>query len=359
MEQQDLQLICQQLQQAGNTVLCYQTNGDLLWPDDGSAARTAPETWELPRRSPDGTPQEGVFLLYHSDVLCCVHQERLCLGQQEVILVQICRTSAGEIFFSCPELRQETENQIAAVRQKIFGITNAVSALYNSLEESGRDSGMLLEEQLELLNIIQGNCCRLLRPSMLQLELLKYYQKDEISGETLFPDEELSNFVDSCRNVLGRAMHMTLKAESSCCISANRRRLQNCLLCLILLIRRACPQAARLIWQTKEQGGQLLLSCTASPDGTEVSGRRHSEIQPLYDTVLRSPEEQIVQQFCAAYQAVLLTSRTEQQVQYTLRFPCCQKGKTLSFGSSRTAVNDSLFSPYQIFLSDISDYRFY
>lgn len=358
MEQNDFQQICRWYQQTEDAVLCYGTDGALLWHNDAGAA-AEPEADRLPRFSPDGTPENGTFLLPRGGALCCVRQESRHIGQQDVILVQISSASAGEIFGSCPELHREAENWIAAVRQKIFGITNAVSALYDSLEESGGDPRMLLEEQLEQLNIIQGNCCRLLRPSLLQLELLKYFQKSEISGEALFLDRELSNFVESCRNVLGRTMHIRLETDRLLCIRVNRRRLQNCLLCLILLMRRACPEAARLSWQAKAQDDKILLCCTASPDGTESFSRRHSEAEQLYHTGLRTPEEQIVQQFCDAYNAVLLTSRTEQEIQYTLRFPCCETEKFLSLKSSRAAIDDGMFSPYQIFLSDISGYRFY
>lgn len=357
MEQNDFQQICRWYQQTEDAVLCYGTDGTLLWHNNAGVGAKA-EADRLPRFSPDGTPENGTFLLPRGGTLCCVRQESRHTRQQDVILVQISSTSAGEIFGNCPELHRETENRIAAVRQKIFGITNAVSALYDSLEESG-SSRMLLEEQLEQLNIIQGNCCRLLRPSLLQLELLKYFQKSEISGEALFLDRELSNFVESCRNVLGRIMRIRLETDRPLCICVSRRRLQNCLLCLILLMHRACPEAARLFWQAKAQDDRVLLCCTASPDGTESFSRRHSEAEQLYQTGLRTPEEQIVQQFCAAYDAVLLTSRTEQEVQYTLRFPCCKTEKHLSLNSSRTAIDDSIFSPYQIFLSDISSYRFY
>ncbi|MFR6496788.1 MAG: hypothetical protein ACLUOF_10715 [Ruminococcus sp.] len=78
---------------------------------------------------------------------------------------------------------------------------------------------MILEEQLEQLNIIQGNCCRLMRSSVLRLEQLKYYQNCEVSVRR-FLDRELSNFVESCRMVLGRAIRMTLKRRPICAFSS-------------------------------------------------------------------------------------------------------------------------------------------
>ena len=57
-----------------------------------------------------------------------------------------------------------------------------------------------------------------MRPSVLWLEQLKYVQKNELSGEALFLDRELSNFVESCRMVLGKALKMTADAEKPLCI---------------------------------------------------------------------------------------------------------------------------------------------
>ena len=78
-----------------------------------------------------------------------------------------------------------------------------------------------------------------------------------------------------------------------------------------------------------------------------------------YQTGLRTPEEQVVQHFCRKYHAVLLTSQTDTQAQCTLRFPLHRDIRNLSLESSRREIDDGIFSLYQIFLSDISDYRFY
>ena len=99
-----------------------------------------------------------------------------------------------------PAWCQNIENRIAAVRGQIFGISNAAAALYDVIEEYSDDfPEMLQKEQMEQLNIIKGNCCKLMRPSLCCQEISKYYQKADVSPETIFLDREMSNFVESCR----------------------------------------------------------------------------------------------------------------------------------------------------------------
>lgn len=299
MQQSEFQQIREWYQQFEDAVLFYRMDGTPLWQNHAATLRQDQDGASLPRYAPDGTPETGTFSVRQGSVLYLLRQKQCRIGGTPVILVQICAQPEEELFWSDPDRCHEEENRIAAIRQKVFGISNAVSALYQDLDESSDQiPRMILEEQLEQLNIIQGNCCRLMRSSVLRLEQLKYYQYCEVSGEALFLDRELSNFVESCRMVLGRAIRMTLETAPHLCIFVHRRR-------------------------------------------------------------LRTPEEQVVQHFCRKYHAVLLTSQTDTQAQCTLRFPLHRDIRNLSLESSRREIDDGIFSLYQIFLSDISDYRFY
>ena len=93
------------------------------------------------------------------------------------------------------------------------------------------------------------------------------------------------------------------------------------LLCLILQLRQTMPSASHFTWQAEQQENEAVLRCTAVSDGTEPQSHRHSIPEQLYQTGLRTPEEQVVQHFCRKYHAVLLTSQTDTQAQCTLRFP--------------------------------------
>ena len=235
MQQSEFQQIREWYQQFEDAVLFYAMDGTPLWQNHAATLRQDYAGASLPRYAPDGTPETGTFSVRQGSVLYLLRQKQCRIGGTPVILVQICAQPEEELFWSDPDRCHEEENRIAAIRQKVFGISNAVSALYQDLDESSDQiPRMILEEQLEQLNIIQGNCCRLMRSSVLRLEQLKYYQNCEVSGEALFLDRELSNFVESCRMVLGRAIRMTLETAPHLCIFVHRRRLRVSLLCLIL-----------------------------------------------------------------------------------------------------------------------------
>ena len=232
MQQSEFQQIREWYQQFEDAVLFYRMDGTPLWQNHAATLRQDQDGASLPRYAPDGTPETGTFSVRQGSVLYLLRQKQCRIGGTPVILVQICAQPEEELFWSDPDRCHEEENRIAAIRQKVFGISNAVSALYQDLDESSDQiPRMILEEQLEQLNIIQGNCCRLMRSSVLRLEQLKYYQNCEVSGEALFLDRELSNFVESCRMVLGRAIRMTLKTAPHLCIFVHRRRLRVSLLC--------------------------------------------------------------------------------------------------------------------------------
>lgn len=272
MQQSEFQQIREWYQQFEDAVLFYRMDGTPLWQNHAAALRQDQDGASLPRYAPDGTPETGTFSVRQGSVLYLLRQKQCRIGGTPVILVQICAQPEEELFWSDPDRCHEEENRIAAIRQKVFGISNAVSALYQDLDESSDQiPRMILEEQLEQLNIIQGNCCRLMRSSVLRLEQLKYYQNCEVSGEALFLDRELSNFVESCRMVLGRAIRMTLETAPHLCIFVHRRRLRVSLLCLILQLRQTMPSASRFTWQAEQQENEAVLRCTAVSDGTRAA----------------------------------------------------------------------------------------
>lgn len=282
---------------------------------------------------------------------------------ESVYLVRIDASPYQKAEWENPAFCHETENYAAAMRSQIFGISNAVSVLYHTIEEySDSYSNMMLEELMQQLNIIQGNCCKLMRPSVYLAEMSNYYQNHNVSGEALFLDRELSNFVESCRNVLGRTVRIHLETESYLRIWANRDRLVRCLLCIVVYLQRKEPKLTHLFLKAEAQGEETILSLTASSGGKDEAPSRHSESDPLYQTPLLSPEEQMIRLFCRTYQVTMLTTTTETQNICSLRFPACDESAPLSLHSpikELKELQDDAFSIYQLILSDISSYRFY
>ena len=361
MQQTQLKWIAQWYQQASDYVMAFSGQWELLWQN-----RPCPMLQNITDFgsffpfSPNDKTSSRTSTICHIGELYRVHCDRNLTDGTPLFLVRIDALPYTDLSMENQEWCNDMENRLAAMRSQIFGISNAVAALYCAIEEqSDACPRTLLEEQMQQLNIIKGNCCRLIRPTVLLAEQMRYCQKKDISGSPFFLDREMSNFVESCRMVLGRAIRMTLKTAPHLCIFVHRRRLRVSLLCLILQLRQTMPSASHFTWQAEQQENEAVLRCTAVSDGTEPQSHRHSIPEQLYQTGLRTPEEQVVQHFCRKYHAVLLTSQTDTQAQGTLRFPLHRDIRNLSLESSRREIDDGIFSLYQIFLSDISDYRFY
>ncbi len=259
-----------------------------------------------------------------------------------------------------PAWCQNIENRIAAVRGQIFGISNAAAALYDVIEEYSDDfPEMLQKEQMEQLNIIKGNCCKLMRPSLCCQEISKYYQKADVSPETIFLDREMSNFVESCRNVLGRTVRLRFSSEPYLSISVNRNRFLCAMLYIVSDLCRQFPGHSDLNMTASAQGEEVLLTLLCEAEGTNDIPKRHSAEPALYAPQLLTPEEQVIRLFCQTYHITRFTAVSENKSTCTLRFPPCPTSGPLHLHSPIQKLQDDAFSLYQLILSDISSYRFY
>lgn len=361
MQQNEYSWIEKWYQQTTDYVILFTQQWEKFWQNrDCPMLRHTENARELLGFSQDPVPKPGTVLFPYMGELYSAQIDRHSQEDEILYLVRIARQPFQETAWHNPAWRQERENQIAAMRQKIFGISNAVTELYQTIEESSDAySRMILEELMEQLNIIKGNCCRMMQPSLLWNEMSKYYQSQDISSEAFFLDRELSNFVESCHMVLGRSLRMHLESESHLRIFANRKRLQNCLLCLIMYIRQQRPDITQIYWAAQQQDEQIILTCTAESDGTDDAPNRHSSLEQLYETPLVTPEETVIRLFCKTYHTAVLYTNLENHMVCTLRFPVCSPDVPLSLQSPSQILQDDAFSPFQIFLSDISAYRFY
>ena len=130
MQQSEFQQIREWYQQFEDAVLFYRMDGTPLWQNHAATLRQDQDGASLPRYAPDGTPETGTFSVRQGSVLYLLRQKQCRIGGTPVILVQICAQPEEELFWSDPDRCHEEENRIAAIRQKVFGISNAVSALY-------------------------------------------------------------------------------------------------------------------------------------------------------------------------------------------------------------------------------------
>lgn len=280
--------------------------------------------------------------------------------QQPIYLVRISADSYQKVEWESTAWRHETENQAAAFRSQAFAISNAVSSLYSMLEEYGNYfSHAILNEMMEELNNIQNNCCKLAQPSLCLSELSNYYQNQNIFGKVLFLDRELSNFAESCRNVLGKTFHIRVHAEPFLRIYTNRDRFELCLLYLVVHIQKTNPKITDLYLEASARGDDVLIFFTSHCSRMDLKPEDNEPDSP-YQSDLITPEEQVIRLFCRTYHATLFTSVSENNgIHYTLHFPASDRDAALTLHSPARDLYTDSFSIYQIVLSEFSSYRFY
>lgn len=283
------------------------------------------------------------------------------LDQTAYRFVQIGAVSMEQLQYQDIDWMHQVENQVAEVREQVFGITNAVAALYEGLDDCKEEHpSMLLEAQWQHLNRIRNSCCRILQPSILLLEQCKYYQKRETQAETIFLDLQMSNFVQACRSILGVTVKVTLEAGDHLCVQVHPQRLEYALLCLMLHIFAEHPEITNMQWEVIGKGEQVLLRCSATAMGDDdTQSLYHRTRETLYSTRLSAPTKQILRLFCETYQVMMLYADTDQGHIFTLQFQRHHPGKSFSLKSPARRIQNEMFSPFQIFLSNIADYRFY
>lgn len=304
-------------------------------------------------------PKRGTYTLCHAGELYSFRLDIPENQPEQLFLIRISEKSCQHIGWSDAAWRSEAENHSAALRSQVFGITNAAASLYSLVEETGDQFPQLQDEQLAQLNIICGNCCQLTRAAILWTEQARYHEMEAIFSRPLFLDRELSNFVESCRKILGKAVRINLETASFLCIRVNRQRMTQALLCMLIQLHRDHPEMNLLHLSAEQQENSVVLTVSASSSGKDDMPSRHAVFQPMFSTSLLSMEESILRLFCETYGVVMLNSHAENRVVYTLRFPVCDDMTGLSLESSQTMFRDEAFSIYQIMLADISEYRFY
>ena len=201
MQQTQLKWIAQWYQQASDYVMAFSGQWELLWQN-----RPCPMLQNITDFgsffpfSPNDKASSRTSTICHIGELYRVHCDRNLTDGTPLFLVRIDALPYTDLSMENQEWCNDMENRLAAMRSQIFGISNAVAALYCAIEEqSDACPRTLLEEQMQQLNIIKGNCCRLIRPTVLLAEQMRYCQKKDISGSPFFLDREMSNFVESSR----------------------------------------------------------------------------------------------------------------------------------------------------------------
>ncbi|MFR6496787.1 MAG: hypothetical protein ACLUOF_10710 [Ruminococcus sp.] len=129
--------------------------------------------------------------------------------------------------------------------------------------------------------------------------------------------------------------------------------------CLILQLRQTMPSASV---SPGRQSSRKTRQCCAVPQSPTAQSRSLTATASRSSCIRRGCARRRNRSYSTSAGSITPSCsppKTDTQAQCTLRFPLHRDIRNLSLESSRREIDDGIFSLYQIFLSDISDYRFY
>ena len=138
-------------------------------------------------------------------------------------------------FIKCHGIQEFFINQAGAVRQAITGITLSSSSLHKALEEAD------LYSDQKYLDIIMGNCYKLLKTVANTTELIRYTD-GSIIIKKIDVSTVLKEFTKKCSEILERNIEIRTEVQEDLYIKADMERFVSCLLSLAVLVNGKNPE---------------------------------------------------------------------------------------------------------------------
>ena len=181
----------------------------------------------------------------------------------------------------------------------------------------------------------------------------EYAKLDEYAPQTFNLSQFLDDLVNTCRSVLRRtSIAISCDCEEGICINADPERL---LACLLALITNSAQHVDNFMGE-----GEIRIKATRINDQVSISvmdngyGMERSELDDLLDYSKNKGGLAVVKKFCDVVGTTFLTDTSpDDGFMASFRLPFVKGGA--EFKSSQPIVPISTFSPYNIYLSQISD----
>jgi hypothetical protein len=351
-----LELLKTTYQNDSNCILIFDHTQTLVWtngkPSPFAGIQNLPALFHFPEQA---LPPSGDDSVCVGNVMYDYH----CINVQDTFLILSCNdTPSLDKMIRANEDRNHLENFLAKIRQETFGITNAVSALNELVEEA---DDMLPQNTLyQCLNIIMGNCSRMMKRQYVLRELLQYYEvQQDAHIEPIDCASLLEAFATQSSRVLGKKV--LLHAEPEMAVAVPPQRFEFCLLCMLVILIGTDAIEKQLRIHAQPIGDNAAITMTAYFVGKDTyQPPQLSSFIPLHETTQWEEEYAIIRHFCKAYQATLLESGQADGRSFCLRIPISDISPSHSLHTIDTEkLSHTLISPYHAMLSEISDYRYY
>jgi hypothetical protein len=273
-------------------------------------------------------------------------------SEYEMYVLQIEKSDVLSSFIRNEPVQEFLINQSGTVRQAVTGITVSGNMLQKILEQSE------LYSEEKYLEVIMGNCYKLLRSVMNTNELIRY-SDGSIERKHIDVSRVINEFSAVCREILSPGITLKHTVEKNLFITADPERFTTCLLSMVVFVNGKDPLNDLIFLSCEKIGQWVSITIKSKRSGKEYENRNFSRQSLLYDNGVDS-DVSVIESFCQEFGGTFFTSAEGEGKSCSIKLPFCSDNpEAAEFNSSISPYPTEKFSKYHIALSDIVDILYY
>lgn len=291
---------------------------------------------------------DGKYYINHNGMIYECNVMNISDCEDGVYVIQISGEDVFYSFLTSLGIKEVIINQMGALRDAVLGISFSNEKLRKKMNVNG------MHEDIKYIDIIHGDCCKILRTLTNNIELTHYTDGDFEISKIDF-SHILKKFIAESQKILDEKIYIKHEIEENLYITSNEDRLLSFLMCAIILVndRRRENNVIKISAERKDD----FVSLTITPDRLGIDDVTHnfSKHEDLYNGDAFNTDWMVVNRFCKVFNTtLLLTEFDDNQKGFSFRFPYDSSNKrVLSVKSNKSIYNDNLFSKYHIMYADI------
>jgi len=265
--------------------------------------------------------------------------------------VYVIQTSGDDVMYSyvnCKGVREVIINQSGATRDAVSGIGFSNERLRKVLADVG------IYEDQKHIDIISGNCCKLLKASINILELINYAD-EYVEKYKLDLSAVLEKFILSSVDVLREKICIRKNIQPELYVRADPERLTAFLLSMVLLANGGNSENNVIVISAERI--EDCVSLTVAPDrcGTDYVERRFVKSVKLYEGDEVNTDMFIVNRFCKVFGGTLYVSENSNGSRgFSVKLPLDDTPDTVyELKTYSKKYSENAFSKYRIAYSDL------
>lgn len=312
-------------------VIVYAVSGELQWLNDYAEKFSEDDLRTIFAEISSGNADSGKLGFAYGGKYRIAE-----VGGSEFFIAELFRENAAVRILSDLNAVGYIQYGDMIVRKAVTGISASCETI-NSISEINE-----CEEAELCLDNIMKSCCHLMRGVLISSQLAAAIDPDSLSPVPIELDSFLSALAVGCRNAFGGKCEVSYTGCCGCAVSADR----NLLTCFLLVIIRQLAEYGNLsiTISAGKKGNIAEISFADIPEaflsesGADIFGRLIVDINAIFAEKLN---------------AVCSVSGNS----LNISMQCDENNSEAVLESDKIFFNDSLFSPYNIMLNDLTDFR--